>query len=90
MVIVVVTIGLRIETISNVLIVRTRRRVNKMDTVEELVESYINGNIGWVREKLKSASKIKVLRFAQMLTDCTIRKEFPEDGIEVTIRLLEG
>ena len=60
-----------------------------MDTVEEIVESYINGNIGWVRGKLKSASKVKVLKFAQMLTEWTAHQEFPEDGMKVTIRMLE-
>ena len=61
-----------------------------MDTVEEIVESYINGNIGWVRKKLKTASKIKVLKFAQLLTELTEHQEYPEDGIKVTIRILEG
>jgi len=61
-----------------------------MDTVEELVESYICGNIGWVRGKLKTASKVKVLKFAQMLTETTQHNEYPEDGTAVTIRILEG
>ena len=61
-----------------------------MDTVEEIVESYINGNIGWVRGKLKSASKVKVLKFAQMLTEWTKNQEYPIDGIKSTIKILEA
>ena len=61
-----------------------------MDTVKELVESYINGNYGWVKGKLKTASKVKVLQFAQYLTELTQHAEYPEDGIKVVIKMLEG
>jgi hypothetical protein len=61
----------------------------KMEKVEELVISYINGNIGWVRGKLKKANKVTVLRFAQMLTNYTRNQPYPENGISVAIRLLE-
>jgi len=59
-----------------------------MDTAEQLVESYLVGNIGYVRQKLKDAHKITVLKFAQILTNATRNNPYPENGIKVAIRLL--
>lgn len=59
------------------------------DTVEELVESYINGNRMWVAGKLQKARKVTVLEFAQALTNATRGNAYPENGIVVTKRLLE-
>ena len=59
-----------------------------MDTPEELVTSYLNGNYGYVKGKLKRARKVTVLRFAQLLTNWTRNSPHPENGISVAIRML--
>jgi hypothetical protein len=53
-----------------------------MVTASELVDFYLNGNVAYVSDKLKKATKITVLEFAETLAS------YGYDGFYETKRLL--
>lgn len=59
-----------------------------MNRGRELAESYLNGNISYVRGELKRAHKVTVLEFARHVSMLSPSTGTPRNGVNVALQLL--